>query len=126
VTSVHCVGVQYVGVVREDVVCVSVPLCGPLPQPLCIHYPCYPTLLPRPVSFCHCIFIFIPQLAAYGMYGEDVPAAGVVTGIGRVHGTECVIVANDATVKVPVCKPRPPYAAMTIVLNCELCCAVIP
>ena len=34
------------------------------------------------------------------MYGDDwVPAAGIVTGIGRVHGQECVIVANDATVK---------------------------
>ena len=42
------------------------------------------------------------QLAAYGMYGERIargPAASMITGIGRVEGRECVIVANDATVK---------------------------
>ena len=38
-------------------------------------------------------------LAAHNVYGEDVPAAGIITGIGRVSGQECVIVANDATVK---------------------------
>jgi 3-methylcrotonyl-CoA carboxylase beta subunit len=44
-------------------------------------------------------FLEIGQLAAYGMYGEDVPAAGIVAGIGRVSGRECVVLANDATVK---------------------------
>ncbi len=44
-------------------------------------------------------FLELSQLAAHGMYGGDVPAAGIVTGIGRVSGRECVIVANDATVK---------------------------
>ncbi|HCK20267.1 MAG TPA: methylcrotonoyl-CoA carboxylase, partial [Thalassospira sp.] len=45
-------------------------------------------------------FLELSQLAAHGMYGdEDVPAAGIITGIGRVSGVECVIVANDATVK---------------------------
>ncbi|WP_336082650.1 carboxyl transferase domain-containing protein [Thalassospira sp. CH_XMU1448-2] len=45
-------------------------------------------------------FLELSQLAAYGMYGdEEVPAAGIITGIGRVSGIECVIVANDATVK---------------------------
>jgi len=44
-------------------------------------------------------FLEIGQLAANGIYGDDAPSAGVVTGIGRVSGTECVIVANDATVK---------------------------
>jgi 3-methylcrotonyl-CoA carboxylase beta subunit len=44
-------------------------------------------------------FLELSPLAAYGMYGGDVPAASVVTGIGRVNGVECVIVANDATVK---------------------------
>ena len=39
------------------------------------------------------------QLAAHGMYGGEVPAAGIITGVGRVAGRECVIVANDATVK---------------------------
>ena len=44
-------------------------------------------------------FLEIGQLAAYGMYGGEVPSASIVTGIGRVSGRECVIVANDATVK---------------------------
>jgi 3-methylcrotonyl-CoA carboxylase beta subunit len=44
-------------------------------------------------------FLELSPLAAYGMYGGEVPAAGMVTGIGRVAGRECVIVANDATVK---------------------------
>ncbi len=41
----------------------------------------------------------LSALAANGMYGDDVPSAGIVTGIGRVHGQEIVFVANDATVK---------------------------
>jgi 3-methylcrotonyl-CoA carboxylase beta subunit len=44
-------------------------------------------------------FLEFSQLAAYGMYGDAAPGAGVITGIGRVSGTECVIVCNDATVK---------------------------
>ena len=45
-------------------------------------------------------FLEFSQLAAHDMYGkDDVPAAGIITGIGRVAGIECVIVANDATVK---------------------------
>jgi 3-methylcrotonyl-CoA carboxylase beta subunit len=44
-------------------------------------------------------FLELSQLAAWNMYGEQVPSAGIVTGIGRVSGRECVIVANDATVK---------------------------
>ncbi len=44
-------------------------------------------------------FLELSPLAAYGMYGETIAAAGIVTGIGRVEGRECVIVANDATVK---------------------------
>ena len=44
-------------------------------------------------------FLELSVLAANGMYSGDVPAAGLVTGIGRISGTECVIVANDATVK---------------------------
>ncbi|MFI8742474.1 carboxyl transferase domain-containing protein [Stutzerimonas zhaodongensis] len=44
-------------------------------------------------------FLEVAPLAAYGVYGEDVAAAGVVAGIGRVEGVECVIIANDATVK---------------------------
>ncbi|WP_119303510.1 carboxyl transferase domain-containing protein [Dongia deserti] len=44
-------------------------------------------------------FLELSQLAAYDVYEDDVPAAGIITGIGRVSGRECVIVANDATVK---------------------------
>ena len=44
-------------------------------------------------------FLELSQLAAHGLYGGEVPAAGLITGIGRVAGRECVIVANDATVK---------------------------
>ncbi|MEE8295571.1 MAG: carboxyl transferase domain-containing protein [Sphingomonadales bacterium] len=44
-------------------------------------------------------FLEFSAMAAYGMYGEDIPAAGIITGIGRIEGQECVIVCNDATVK---------------------------
>lgn len=44
-------------------------------------------------------FIELSSLAAYNLYDEEVPGAGMVTGIGRVHGIECLFVANDATVK---------------------------
>ncbi len=49
-------------------------------------------------------FLELSPLAAYGMYGADgddfaVPSASIVTGIGRIEGRECVVVANDATVK---------------------------
>ncbi|HEX9526275.1 MAG TPA: carboxyl transferase domain-containing protein, partial [Streptosporangiaceae bacterium] len=44
-------------------------------------------------------FLELSPLAAAGMYDDEAPAAGLVTGIGRVSGRECVIVANDATVK---------------------------
>ncbi|MBR0741130.1 methylcrotonoyl-CoA carboxylase [Bradyrhizobium liaoningense] len=44
-------------------------------------------------------FLELSPLAAYGLYGGDVHAASVVTGVGRIAGRECVIVANDATIK---------------------------
>jgi 3-methylcrotonyl-CoA carboxylase beta subunit len=44
-------------------------------------------------------FLELSQLAAYRMYDGEVPSAGIVTGIGQVMGRECMIVANDATVK---------------------------
>ena len=44
-------------------------------------------------------FLEIGRLAAYGVYEDDVPSAGIITGIGRVRGVECMLVANDATVK---------------------------
>ncbi|XP_066596211.1 methylcrotonoyl-CoA carboxylase beta chain, mitochondrial [Prorops nasuta] len=45
-------------------------------------------------------FLEFSQLAGYNMYGKDeVPAGGLITGIGRVEGNDCLIIANDATVK---------------------------
>jgi 3-methylcrotonyl-CoA carboxylase beta subunit len=44
-------------------------------------------------------FLELSPLAAWEVYDEPVPAAGLITGIGRVSGRECMIVANDATVK---------------------------
>ena len=44
-------------------------------------------------------FLEFSQLAAHGMYGGDIACAGIVTGIGRICGRECVVVANDPTVK---------------------------
>src|SRR5262245_12626787 len=44
-------------------------------------------------------FLELSPLAANGMYDGDAPAAGIITGVGRIAGHRCVIVANDATVK---------------------------
>jgi 3-methylcrotonyl-CoA carboxylase beta subunit len=44
-------------------------------------------------------FLELSALAAHGVYGEELPGAGLITGIGRVSGRECVVVANDPTVK---------------------------
>jgi 3-methylcrotonyl-CoA carboxylase beta subunit len=44
-------------------------------------------------------FLELSALAAQGVYGEDLPGAGLITGVGRVAGRECMIVANDPTVK---------------------------
>ncbi len=44
-------------------------------------------------------FLEIGQLAAHGMYEGDAPGAGLVAGVGRVQGSQCMIIANDATVK---------------------------
>ena len=44
-------------------------------------------------------FLELSPLAANGLYDDEAPGAGIVTGLGRIEGTTCVIVANDATVK---------------------------
>ena len=44
-------------------------------------------------------FLELSPLAGFGLYGDEVPAAGLIAGIGRVSGRECMILANDATVK---------------------------
>src|SRR4051812_6279512 len=44
-------------------------------------------------------FLELSPLAAYGLYGGDVHSASIVPGVGRISGRECVVVANDATIK---------------------------
>ena len=44
-------------------------------------------------------FLELSPLAAFGMYGDESPGAGIITGIGRIAGRECVVVCNDPTVK---------------------------
>src|ERR1700755_1821652 len=44
-------------------------------------------------------FLELSPLAAFGLYGGDVHAASIITGVGRISGRECMIVANDATIK---------------------------
>src|SRR3984885_11871788 len=44
-------------------------------------------------------FLEFSQLAAHGLYGGEIASAGIITGVGRVSGRECVVVANDPTVK---------------------------
>ena len=44
-------------------------------------------------------FLELSQLAAHGLYGGGIASAGIITGVGRVAGRECVVVCNDATVK---------------------------
>src|SRR5689334_21786343 len=44
-------------------------------------------------------FLELSPLAAFGMYEDEAPGAGIITGVGRISGRECVVVVNDATVK---------------------------
>lgn len=44
-------------------------------------------------------FLELSTLAAYGQYENQFPSAGIITGIGKIHGKSCMIIANDATVK---------------------------
>ncbi len=50
-------------------------------------------------------FLELSQLAAFGMYGGDAPGAGIITGVGRIQGQECVVIANDPTVKAGIYFP---------------------
>jgi 3-methylcrotonyl-CoA carboxylase beta subunit len=73
-------------------------------------------------------FLELSPLAAFGMYGEGdyaVPSGSIVTGIGRVQGRECVVVANDATVKGGTYYPltvKKHLRAQTIALENRLPC----
>src|SRR3982750_307155 len=44
-------------------------------------------------------FLELSPLAAFGLYGGDVHSASIITGVGRISGRECIIIANDATIK---------------------------
>ena len=44
-------------------------------------------------------FLEIGATAAYGMYGNESPAAGIITGVGKIHGHDIMVICNDATVK---------------------------
>src|ERR1700754_1833705 len=45
------------------------------------------------------LFLELSHLASFGMYADEVPCAGMITGIGRVSGRKCLVIAHDATVK---------------------------
>ncbi|ABE55526.1 Propionyl-CoA carboxylase [Shewanella denitrificans OS217] len=70
-------------------------------------------------------FLELSQFAAYEVYDEDVPAAGIIAGIGRVSGVECMIIANDATVKGGTYYPitvKKHLRAQDIASRCHLPC----
>jgi 3-methylcrotonyl-CoA carboxylase beta subunit len=76
----------------------------------------------------HSPFLEIGQLAAWGMYSGDLSSAGVVAGIGRIEDVECVIVANDATVKGGTYHPvtvKKHLRAQTIALENRLPCVYL-
>src|SRR2546423_2799771 len=73
-------------------------------------------------------FLELWQLAAQGMYGGEIACAGVVTGIGRIGGRECVIVANDPTVKGGTYYPltvKKPLRAQEIARDNRLTCVYL-
>ncbi len=70
-------------------------------------------------------FLELSQFAAYGMYEDQSPCASIITGVGRVSGQECIIVANDATVKGGTYYPvtvKKHLRAQAIGDQCELPC----
>src|SRR4051812_27364017 len=70
-------------------------------------------------------FLELSPLAATGLYDDDAPGAGIVTGVGRIEGSTCVVVANDATVKGGTYYPltvRKHLRAQEIALENELPC----
>ena len=70
-------------------------------------------------------FLELSPLAAHDMYNGDAPGAGVITGVGRVSGTDCVIVCNDATIKGGTYYPmtvKKHLRAQEVALNNRLPC----
>ena len=73
-------------------------------------------------------FLELSPMAAHGMYGEAINAAGIITGIGRIAGQECVIVCNDATIKGGTYYPltvKKHLRAQEIALENELPCVYL-
>src|SRR6266481_4374250 len=73
-------------------------------------------------------FLELSVLAANGMYDDDAPAAGIITGVGRIHGREVVVVANDATVKGGTYYPitvKKHLRAQTIAIENHLPCVYL-
>ena len=73
-------------------------------------------------------FLELSQLAAHDMYGGPVPAAGIITGIGRIEGRECMLVVNDATVKGGTYFPmtvKKHLRAQEIAGRCQLPCVYL-
>ncbi|WP_422027791.1 carboxyl transferase domain-containing protein [Roseovarius sp.] len=70
-------------------------------------------------------FLEVGATAAHDMYGGDAPCAGVIAGVGRVSGTECMVVCNDATVKGGTYYPmtvKKHLRAQEIAAECGLPC----
>ncbi len=70
-------------------------------------------------------FLELSQFAAFNMYDNESPAASIITGVGRVSGQECIIVANDATVKGGTYYPitvKKHLRAQAIARQCQLPC----
>ncbi|HWS70602.1 MAG TPA: carboxyl transferase domain-containing protein, partial [Thermoanaerobaculia bacterium] len=73
-------------------------------------------------------FLELSPLAANGMYDDEAPAAGIITGIGRIQQRECLIIANDATVKGGTYFPmtvKKHLRAQEIALQNELPCVYL-
>ena len=73
-------------------------------------------------------FLELNQFAAHGVYDPPAPAAGLITGIGRIEGRECVVVANDATVKGGTYYPltvKKHLRAQEIAARCHLPCVYL-
>ncbi|HOX24631.1 MAG TPA: carboxyl transferase domain-containing protein [Candidatus Krumholzibacteria bacterium] len=73
-------------------------------------------------------FLELSQLAAHEVYPEPVPAAGLITGIGRIDGHECMVVVNDATVKGGTYYPltvKKHLRAQEIAARCQLPCVYL-
>jgi 3-methylcrotonyl-CoA carboxylase beta subunit len=73
-------------------------------------------------------FLELSPLAAYGMYDDEAPGSGIITGVGRVSGRECVVIANDATVKGGTYYPmttKKHLRAQEVALQNELPCVYL-